>query len=242
MKLYNTNNKYDYKKPLLLGLFITFFSCISNASEENALNSIGKTGNIQTSEGLIEIFKKVNIPSDRRAVRYFFSYTCPFSRKFDTMMYKWGATLPKPLVYVRVPVITEDGGSYFSALAYYTVASISPEKLSNYQEEVYAQIQDRGKSEIAFETYAEAAVRVGIDLKQFSKEIVTKKIHNLTANASVLGAKYQVNATPTIGIGGAYSYSSELVNPDTGNLVQLSNAMVSKFISEVGLSKKNREQ
>lgn len=238
MKLYNTNNKFNYLKPVLFGLFITFFSSISNANGENALNTLGKTGNIQTSEGVIEIFKKINIPTDRRAVRYFFSYTCPFSRKFDTMMYKWGSTLPKQFVYVRVPLITEDGGSYFSALAYYTVATIAPDKLTNYQDEVYTQIQDRGKSSIEFETYAEAAYRVGIDLKQFSKEIVTQKIHNLTANASILGAKYQVNATPTIGIGGTYSYSSELVNPDTGNLVQLSNAMVSKFISEVGLSKK----
>lgn len=238
MKPCHIKNKSYLLKNLSLGLLIAFSSTFSNANNEKALNSIANTGNIQTTEGVVEIFKKVNIPSDKRAIRYFFSYTCPYSRKFDTIMYKWGATLPKPLVYARVPMITDDEGSYFGAIAYYTVAAIAPEKLNNYQEEVYAQIQDRNKSNLAFETYAEAAFRVGIDIKRFSKEILTIKMHNYAATASILGAKYQVSATPSIGIGGTYSFSSELVNPDTGNLVQLSNAMVSKFISEVGLSKK----
>lgn len=238
MKHYRMGNKLNYIKCLSLGLLFALNPNISKASGEKALNSIAKTGNIQTNEGVVEIFKTINLPSDRKAIRYFFSYTCPFSRKFDTMMQKWGATLPKPLVYVRVPIITEDIASYLGAISFYTVAKLNPEKLTNYQEEVYAQIQDRNKSTIAFHTYAEAAHRVGVNVEEFAKLVTSVKIHNLAANASVLGAKYQVVSTPTVGVGGKYSFSSELVNPETGNLVQLSNAMVSKFISEVGLSKK----
>lgn len=237
-RLINKKQQKIELKSVSLGLFLSFFACFSNANNENALNSIAKTGNIQTAEGAVELFKKINIPSDRRAIRYFFSYTCPFSRKYDTIMYKWGATLPKQFVYVRVPMITDASESYFAASSYYAVALVAPDKLQSYQEEVYAQIQDRRKSGLEFDTYAEAAYRAGVDVKKFAEVVFTPKTHNLIANATMLAAKYQVNATPTIGVGGAYSFTSELIDPQTGNLVELSNAMVSKFISEVGLSKK----
>jgi protein dithiol oxidoreductase (disulfide-forming) len=228
-------NKLPYLKSVLLALSLSFFSSFSSANTENALKGIEKTGNIQTADGVVEIFKKLNIPSEKKAVRYFFSYTCPFSRKYDLLMAKWGATLPKHFIYARVPIVSDEGG-YFAAISYYTVAIIAPDKLNNYQEEVYKQIQDRRKSTVEFDTYAEAAYRVGIDVKKFADVVLTNRTHNLVANGSMLAAKYQVDLTPYIGVGGKYGFSSELIDPKNGNLTQLSNAMVSKFISEFGIS------
>ena len=224
------------------GVAVMVLSVISTASFANeskiSLDNVERTGKVETTKGDVEVFKTVNIPSDRRAIRYFFAYDCPFSRKYDQTMKKWGETLPKPLKFVRVPVITERAESAYSAVAYYTVLRIMPNRINEFQLQMYELVQDNGKSLLDFKTYAEAVYRIGGDVPKFAKEYDNIANAKFINNASMLGSKYQVSHTPTIGVGGKYSFTSEVISPDTGDIIHLSNVMVSKYISENGLPKK----
>ena len=50
--------------------------------------------------------------------------------------------------------------------------------------------------------------------------------------AAMLTAAYNIRMTPTLTIGGRYSLSPEVVAGNTASFVQLSNAMVSKYLQE----------
>lgn len=220
----------------LVSLALLSTSSSANNSQISLRNS-NNTGKTETGSGSIEIFKSVSIPSDRRAVRYFFSYDCPFSRKYDQTLVKWGETLPRSLKFARVPVITERDESLYSAAAYYTALRMMPDRINDFQLQMYELVQDEGKSMQNFATYAEAFYRIGGDPKKFAIEYDSNKNAAFLNNASILGAKYQVSHTPTIGVGGKYSFTTEVINPDNGDIIKLVNAMVSKYISENGLPK-----
>lgn len=224
------------------GIAVMVLSVISTATLANeskiSLDNVEKTGKVETTKGDVEIFKSVNVPSDRRAIRYFFAYDCPYSMKYDQTMKKWGETLPKPLKFVRVPVITERAESAYSAVAYYTVLRIMPNRINDFQLQMYDLVQTERKSLLDFKTYAEAVYRIGGDVSKFAKEYDNIANAKLINNASLLGSKYQVSHTPTIGVGGKYSFTSEVISPNTGDIIHLSNVMVSKYISESGLPKK----
>lgn len=234
MKLYLLN-----KKKLVVLMFISVVSTNTFSNESKIrLDNVENTGKVETSKGSVELFKNVNVPSDRRAVRYFFSYDCAFSRKYDQTLTKWGETLPKPLKFVRVPVITERVESAFSAVAYYTVLRKMPNRINDFQLQMYKLVQDERKSLTAFETYAEAVYRIGGDVKMFAEEYENIANAKFVNNASLLGAQYQVSHTPTIGVGGKYSFTSEVISPEKGDIIHLSNVIVSKYIAENGLPKK----
>jgi len=226
-------------KKTMAVMMISSISTISLANESKInLDNVENTGKVTTSKGDVEVFKTVNIPSDRRAIRYFFAYDCPYSRKYDQSMVKWGETLPKPLKFARVPVITERVESAYSAVAYYTVLRIMPNRINDFQLQMYQLVQDQRKPLTEFSTYAEAIHNIGGDVPKFAKEYDNIANAKFINNASLLGAKYQVSHTPTIGVGGKYSFTSEVISPETGDIIHLSNVMVSKYISESGLPKK----
>ncbi|ONG37364.1 hypothetical protein BKE30_14630 [Alkanindiges hydrocarboniclasticus] len=180
------------------------------------------------------VYATVNVSSDQKLVRYFFSYTCPYCRKYDSSMSRWGKTLPKPMRFIRTPVITDNENSVTGAYGYYTVLQAMPTKLDAYQDTVYTNIQDRGLSADDLNTYLISAIQIGIPRDLFIRTWKLDSTRNLVNNASILGSKYNVRRTPTIGVGGKYSFDPEILNSGSLDLYTFSNVMVSKYIQERG--------
>ncbi len=65
-----------------------------------------------------------------------------------------------------------------------------------------------------------------------SSALGNPEVKRLFMQAAMLTATYNIRMTPTLTIGGRYSLSPEVVAGNAASFIQLSNAMVSKYLQE----------
>lgn len=171
-------------------------------------------------------------PSDHGIVRAFFLFSCPHCRDSDALLLRWGKSLPAPLTYAKTPVVVQSGESVVGAIAYYTALVTNPELIQNFSDTSYRLIQQDGYSAQDRKTYDLAARQAGYDSVQFRAHWGSPEVKRLFMQAAMLTAAYNIRMTPTLTIGGRYSLSPEVVAGNTASFVQLSNAMVSKYLQE----------
>jgi len=171
-------------------------------------------------------------PSDRGVVRGFFLFSCPHCRESDAVLTRWGKSLPPPLTYAKTPVVVQNGESVVGAIAYYTALVTNPERIQNFSDTSYRLIQQDGYSAQDRKTYDLAARQAGYDPLQFRAHWGNPEVKRLFMQAAMLTATYNIRMTPTLTIGGRYSLSPEVVAGNAASFIQLSNAMVSKYLQE----------
>lgn len=171
------------------------------------------------------------IAGEYRKVRLFFSQNCNHSRSFHDLLFKWGMTLPKEIKFLPTPALVPgDDSAAALGVAFYAAWLASPEKLNSFMKNVYGNVQSLRMDPTRFETYFDAARNAGVDRVRFRDAINNGAMSQSGLDASLVAAKYQLTATPAIGIGGQF-----LVTPDgvAGNeelLIQLLNALTSKVL------------
>lgn len=178
------------KTALLLPL--ASLSRISEASENNRVAySDVKNPQPPTSNGKTEVLE-------------FFSYTCPHCFNLEKTIGPWAKKLPKDAVFNRVPVSFSLAMQPFAKI-YYTLKDMGI--LSKYHESVFKAFQiDRiplNEEPVLFRWVASQ----GIDAKKFEGIYRLKAIEYQMEKANNLAELYDINAVPTIIVGGRYQTS-----------------------------------
>jgi thiol:disulfide interchange protein DsbA len=223
------------KNGLMLSLFTI---CSPIFAQENLLDTGKATGvDPRTSQKVdVQIFGRSNVQNEFNVVRFFFTYTCDHGEKYDAEMSVWGSTLPTKFKYVRVPVVTQEPNSTVGAFAYYAAYQTDKSKINHFQQHAFNLIKHQRKDPSDQWTYYEAAKRAGLDLVTFKKHWGTKRTVLLVKNAVILGAKYKVEYTPTLTVGGIYTLNPEPIAESKTSFIDFANAITSKYISENGVA------
>lgn len=171
------------------------------------------------------------IAGEYRKVRLFFSQNCNHSRSFHDLLFKWGLTLPREIKFLPTPVVPpKDESAAPMAIAFYAAWYASPGKLNAFMKSVYGNVQSLRMDPTRFETYLEAAREAGVDRARFRAAINSPEIMASGMEATVVAAKYDIIATPSIGIGGQFLVSPDGVAGNEELLIQLLNALTSKVL------------
>ncbi len=184
----------------------------------------------------VQIFGRTSVQNEFNVIRFFFTYTCEYGQKYDAEMGTWAKTLPPKFKYVRVPVVTQEPHSTVGAFAYYAAYQTDKNKINSFQHHAFNLIKTLGNDPSDQWTYYEAAKRAGLNLTTFKKHWGTQRTVLLVKNAVILGAKYKVDYTPTLTVGGIYTLNPEPIAESKTSFIDFANAITSKYISENGVA------
>jgi protein dithiol oxidoreductase (disulfide-forming) len=212
-----------------------FFSTTAFAQDSLMTNGVFQAVDPNTKQKVeLQIFGRTSVPNEYNAVRFFFTYTCPYGQKYDNEMAIWGSSLPTNFKYVRVPVITQEPNSVVGAYAYYAAIQTNKLKINEFQKEAFKLIKQENKDPSDQWTYYQAAKRVGMNTEVFKSHWTTKRTENFIKNAIVLASKYKVSYTPTLTVGGIYTLNPEPIAESKTSFIDFANALTSKYIKENG--------
>lgn len=173
------------------------------------------------------------ISGEWNKVRMFFSFSCPFSSKWHAGFMNWGRSLPKSVSFMPTPLMSiVDDESYPSALAFYSVWKVSPERITQFMDKCYEAVQVRRLDPTDFRTYIMAASNAGVNMAAFFPIYRDQTMSSAVEAAGLLAQRYRLKATPSFGISGRYLVSPEGVGGNEQLMYQLLNAMVSKVVHE----------
>jgi thiol:disulfide interchange protein DsbA len=166
-------------------------------------------------------------PTDAKGkveVTEFFWYGCPHCYEFEPTLIKWLKTLPKDVVFRRIPA---DFGRWTEgAKLYYALDSIGEE------ERLHKDLFDAIHIErLNFNSEPEVTdwlVKKGVDRKKFSDAYNSFAVQSKVSRAQQLTRAYGLNGVPTVIFGGKYSTSNSM----TGSFAALP-AVMDELIAKV---------
>lgn len=171
------------------------------------------------------------IGGEWNVVRMFFSFSCPFSKRWHETFIRWGRTLPEEMSFLPTPVLTlQDDESYTAALAFYSVLKVDASKMLPFMARSYEAVQERNLDPTDVRTYIMAAANAGVPMKPFARLLGQQSMAAMVDRAGVVGGRYRIRHTPAIGIHGRFLASPEGVGGNESLMFQLVNALVSKAV------------
>lgn len=165
-------------------------------------------------------------PDDRQRVFMFFSYGCPYCAQHGPAIIEWGKTLPAPIQFVRVPVITTDRASMNAAAAFYAVREVAAMRLSEFDSLAYA----AGANGLAESTFKDILLKMGLPKELVMQAMAKGVTRSRLLRATLLSGRYKVGATPHFGVGGKYATNANFTNGNYQLLVELLNGLVSQVL------------
>jgi len=173
-------------------------------------------------------YREVKGPSeDASKVLAFFSLTCPSCRNIHVGLSRWSKTLPKKMAFEFTPVVLPDRQSVVGARAWYAAKLAGPASLDTFAERAYALIQDEGFSPDNPKLWRRAAAGAGIQGFEAAWQRVSPA--QLERAAGKLSA-YNIQATPSVVIGGRFVITPDDTNGDISLFFNLANGMVSRVM------------
>lgn len=177
------------------------------------------------------------VQGDARLVREFFSYSCPHCRTYHNGLVQWGGTLPSPLQYVSMPIITDpdDDNQILAVYGRLICSELDPACLPDYDLSLFNRLQDGSgiNANLDVSEILALLVRCGISAESIRSFLqggeMERLQEQLMTHAQVIKT-YSIKSTPSVGISGRF-----VVNPDQaqGNVQQflvLLNGIVSRVI------------
>jgi thiol:disulfide interchange protein DsbA len=158
-------------------------------------------------------------PSDtpnKVEVLEFFAYACPHCATMEPMVDKWSKTLPENVVLRRVPVAFNAGMADLQRL-YYVLESL--DRLDLHPKVFNALHNERQR---LFDSAAIGAwlAKQGIDKQQYEAAAKSFGVTSKVARAKELERAYDIQGTPTLGIGGKYTTSPSMTGTYEGTITQ----------------------
>ena len=155
------------------------------------------------------------------------NFSCQVCAQSHASLAAWGKSLPSPIVFTIEPAVTDYGTALLSAVYYATVKD-EPEKADRLAASFYRTIQDRGLKPTTPEFWKSVEGDVGkiATVKPNEKQFIIKQ---LDVNRQHIKA-YNLDATPSLIIGGRYVITPENTQGDQSMFLELANGLVSKVI------------
>lgn len=172
-----------------------------------------------------------NIAGEWMVVRYFFSFTCNFSKEYHDAIYQWGMSLPNSVSFRPTIVFgANDDGGIPAAITFYALWRNQPHLIKQFMVMAYNNIGQGVLDPTDIKTYLRIAGEVGADLDMLGKTMRSKVIMDDAMAGGVAANRYNVKTTPSLGVGGRYLTTPDSVGGKSDLLIQLLNALTSKMI------------
>jgi len=132
----------------------------------------------------------------------FFSYMCPHCKEFYPLVTTWAATLPKNVVFRRVPVGFNRPPWINLARAYYALqASGDLDKLDG---ALFHAIHEEHLQLFDEPSLADWVAKNGGNAEKFAAAYTSFGVNNQTVQADRLTENYHIEAVPTMAVNGEY--------------------------------------
>lgn len=144
-------------------------------------------------------------PSDapgKIEVLEFFSYGCPHCRDFHPIIEEWSKSLPDDVALRAVPVTFGRGPWKNLARLHFTLDYMG--ELARLNRPLFDALHVERKRLFTDEAILDWVADQGVDREAFATAFDSFGVHTRLARAEQLAAAYQINAVPTLAVGGRY--------------------------------------
>lgn len=150
----------------------------------------------------------------------FFSYGCPHCHDFSEPFERWSRKQPKDVSVRRVPVTFGRPQWVVLGRLFYTIQTL---KMPALDAGAFAAIHQQGRMLYDDQAVLQwAASQPGVDANKFKEVYFSQEVTNAMKKADAMAASYQIDAVPSIIVGGHYkmlqqrgmSFTDLLANTD----------------------------
>ncbi|NKC01801.1 MAG: thioredoxin domain-containing protein [Pseudomonadales bacterium] len=166
-------------------------------------------------------------------VLFFAHFTCPYCRQAHGYLGDWGDGLPRPYRFEIVPAVGLKEHVPMAS-AFYAALQIAPEKMPQFIDAMYAQLQDTGRATGDKHAYLNAAASVGITADHFSRVVVGDKTRRYVERAAELTKIYSVNEVPSLVVANRFATAPARVGNDKQLTLSLLNGLLSQDMQAKG--------
>ena len=160
----------------------------------------------------------------------FFWYGCPHCYDFEPVLGKWLKTLPKDVVFHRVPA---DFGRWTPGVRLYYALDAIGEEERLHKDLFDAVYRDRMNFNLESEV-TDWLVKKGVDRKKFSDAYNSFAVQSKISRAQQMTRTYGLNGVPTVIVGGKYMTSNTMTNGAFEPVVVIMDELIAKARAEQG--------
>lgn len=171
-------------------------------------------------------------PSEKGKIEVieFFSYMCQHCDHFDPVLNKWLKTLPKDVVFLRVPVVFRPQWEAPARL-YYTLDAMG--ELEKFHPAAFTAIH-RERADLLKEAgVVNWAVGKGLDRKKFTDTYNSFAVHSKTQGSKQKQGAYGISGVPSVVVAGKYRTPENFAG-GFDELLKLVDGLVAKARAEQG--------
>jgi thiol:disulfide interchange protein DsbA len=132
----------------------------------------------------------------------FFSYGCPHCANFSPLVSKWAASLPRDVVFKRVPVSFGRLPWMNLSRTYYSLEATGD--LSKLDAALFRAIHEEHENLFDEQSIADWVGRQGGDAARFANAYVSFGVNNQTVQADDMAEDYRIEGIPTLVVNGRY--------------------------------------
>jgi thiol:disulfide interchange protein DsbA len=159
---------------------------------------------------------------DKIEVLEFFWYGCSHCYRLEPSLVRWSKTLPKDVVFKRVPAIPNEAWGQ-TAIYFYTLEAMG--LLDKYHQKVFDAIHQDNLNLANRKVGDEWLAKQGIDVAEFNKVAKSFSVQAKMSRAKQLTSAYKISGVPALFVAGKYGTSNELAGgPD--QVVQVTDGLV----------------
>ncbi|MBK1701004.1 thiol:disulfide interchange protein DsbA/DsbL [Thiococcus pfennigii] len=209
-----------------------FNSCLIAALGTAALPAWAPAGAAALEEG--RDWRAVSPPQPGDApgqieVLEFFSYGCPHCRHFHPLVKEWAASLPDDVTLRSVPVTFGRGPWENLARLHFALDQLG--ELGRLDQAFFDALHEERKRLFTEGAIADWVAEQGVDREAFATAFNSFSAHTRLARANQLAAAYQINAVPTLAVGGRYVVVGEAAQT-YGDLLAIADGLIAKARGE----------
>ena len=160
----------------------------------------------------------------------FFSYMCPHCDHFDPILNKWQKTLPKDVVFRRVPVIFRPQWEPAAKL-YYTLEAMN--ELDKLHPAAFAAIHRENQDLMSDAGVINWAAKKGLDKKKFSDTFNSFTVQSKNTGSKQKQGAYGISSVPMLVVAGKYR-SPDNFPGNQDELLKLIDNLIVKARGEMG--------
>ena len=195
----------------------------SLAATSLGLLTVANTSNAQArvpKAGTEYLVLDKRVPTDAGAgkveVVEFFSYNCPHCNAFEPELEAWVKTLPKDVVFRRVPVPFVGNDVEAKQRLYYALEAMG--KVDEYQMKIFSAIHTQRQNVNGDAAIIAWAEKNGLDKTKFTEAFNSFGVGSKAKRATQLVEAYKVSGVPALGIAGRFYVDGELAGSMTKSL------------------------
>lgn len=180
------------------------------------------------------------IESEKKTVRFFFSYECEHCRKYHNGLVQWGSTLPKGVNFQTTPLITGDSDVQLVSIYARLIGQVlNPESVNSYDALIYQAIHgdaDMGVRPRALDANAVLAILVqagvpSAKIKAFMASSEIKSVEKKLPVHAEAAAKFNIKSTPSVSLFGKYTVNPDHANGNPQQFLTLLNGLISRHLN-----------